>query len=562
MPRLLAVLRMAAQTKLYPPTRLAGRRNICYAGHRNHERKEITPMTMMKRLAALVLALAMLLTLAACGGDNTDGNDVQSGGSTLVYGSGDYTRINPAMDEHGEINVLLFDGLTDHDGDGQVIPRLAERWDYDPDTLTYTFYLAQGVTWYDGQPFTAEDVKFTYEAIMDPDNGSENAPNYEDVTDITVIDDHTVSFTLSAVNTAFLEYMTMAILPQHLLEGEDMQTSDFFRAPVGTGPYKLESWDVGQSITLVKNPDYFAGAANIDTIVFKIVTDSNAKAMQLQTGELDLAQVTPKDAASFEGKAGYTVYDMTTSDYRGILYNFNNTYWQENADLIPAISCAIDRQAIVDAVLLGRGEVAYSPLQRNIYNDPDVERWDYDPARAEQLLTEAGCTKDSEGFWQRSGQRIGFTINASPDDQVRIDMAQAAAQQLRSIGLDVQAAIPAEGIDWGGQECCIIGWGSPFDADDHTYKVFGTDKGANYSGYSNAQVDEALTKARQTDDPAERAAAYAEFQQALAAAPAYTFFCYIDAIYVAADKIQGITPDTVLGHHGVGIFWNICDWTV
>lgn len=519
-------------------------------------------MTMMKRLAALVLALAMLLTLAACGGDNTDGNDVQSGGSTLVYGSGDYTRINPAMDEHGEINVLLFDGLTDHDGDGQVIPRLAERWDYDPDTLTYTFYLAQGVTWHDGQPFTAEDVKFTYEAIMDPDNGSENAPNYEDVTDITVIDDHTVSFTLSAVNTAFLEYMTMAILPQHLLEGEDMQTSDFFRAPVGTGPYKLESWDVGQSITLVKNSDYFAGAANIDTIVFKIVTDSNAKAMQLQTGELDLAQVTPKDAASFEGKAGYTVYDMTTSDYRGILYNFNNTYWQENGDLIPAISCAIDRQAIVDAVLLGRGEVAYSPLQRNIYNDPDVERWDYDPARAEQLLTEAGCTKDSEGFWQRNGQRIGFTINASPDDQVRIDMAQAAAQQLRSIGLDVQAAIPAEGIDWGGQECCIIGWGSPFDADDHTYKVFGTDKGANYSGYSNAQVDEALTKARQTDDPAERAAAYAEFQQALAAAPAYTFFCYIDAIYVAADTIQGITPDTVLGHHGVGIFWNICDWTV
>lgn len=520
-------------------------------------------MTMMKRLTALMLALTTLcLTLAGCGGGDTTDNDAQSGGSTLVYGSGDYTRINPAMDEHGEINVLLFDGLTDHDGTGQIVPRLAESWDYDPDTLTYTFHLAQGVTWHDGEPFTAADVKFTFEAIMDPDNGSENAPNYEDVTNITVIDDHTVSFTLSAVNTAFLEYMTMAILPRHLLEGEDMQTADFFRAPVGTGPYKLESWDVGQSITLVKNPDYFAGAANIDTIVFKIVTDSNAKTMQLQTGELDLAQVTPKDAAAFEGKTGYTVYDMTTSDYRGILYNFNNAYWQENADLIPAISCAIDRQAIVDAVLLGKGEVAYSPLQRNIYNDPDVERWDYDPARAEQLLTDAGCTRDAEGFWQRNGARIGFTINASPDDQVRIDMAQAAAQQLRAIGLDVQAAIPAEGIDWGGQECCIIGWGSPFDADDHTYKVFGTDKGANYSGYSNAQVDEALTKARQTDDPAERAAAYAEFQQALAAAPAYTFFCYIDAIYVAAEHIQGIAPDTVLGHHGVGIFWNICDWTI
>ena len=525
-------------------------------------------MKLTKRLLSLVLAAAILaLTLAGCGSSNdsteNDGESgTQGGGSTLVYGSGDYTRINPAMDEHCEINVLLFDGLTDHDGDGQIVSRLAESWDYDPDTLTYTFHLAQGVTWHDGQPFTAEDVKFTFEAIMDEANGSENAPNYEDVAAITVTDEHTVAFTLSAVNTAFLEYMTMPILPAHLLKGEDMQTSDFFRAPVGTGPYKLERWDAGQSITLVKNDGYFAGPAKIDTIVFKIVTDSNAKTMQLQTGELDLSQVTPKDAAAFEGKDGYTVYDMTTSDYRGILYNFNNTYWQENADLIPAISCAIDRQAIVDAVLLGKGETAYSPLQRNIYNDPDVERWEYDPARAEQLLTEAGCTRDAEGFWQRDGQRIGFTINASADDQVRIDMAQAAAQQLRGIGLEVKAAIPAEGIDWGGQECCIIGWGSPFDADDHTYKVFGTNKGANYSGYSNEQVDAALTKARQTDDPEERAAAYAEFQQALAQSPAYTFFCYIDAIYVAAENIQGITPDTVLGHHGVGIFWNVCDWTI
>lgn len=511
-------------------------------------------MRHMKRLAVLILAVLCMM-LAGCGNAGQE-----SDASVLVYGSGDYTRINPAMDEHGEINALLFDGLTDHDGDGQIVPRLAERWDYDPDTLTYTFYLAQGVTWHDGQPFTAEDVKFTFEAIMDPDNASENAPNYEDVAAITVGDEYTVSFTLSAVNTAFLEYMTMPVLPAHLLKGEDMQTADFFRRPVGTGPYMLAQWEAGQSITLVRNPDYFAGAAKIETIVFKIVTDSNAKAMQLQTGELDLAQVTPKDAVAFEGQTGFTVYDMRTSDYRGILYNFNNAFWQENADLIGAISCAIDRQAIVDAVLLGRGETAYSPLQRNIYNEPDVERWDYDPARTQQLLMQAGCTRDSEGFWQRNGQRIGFTINASADDQVRIDMAQAAAQQLCAIGLDVQAAIPAEGIDWGGQECCIIGWGSPFDADDHTYKVFGTGKGANYSGYSNALVDEYLLKARQTEDPEERAAAYSGFQQALAQSPAYTFFCYIDAVYVAAQGVQGITPDTVLGHHGVGIFWNVCEW--
>ena len=92
---------------------------------------------------------------------------------------------------------------------------------------------------------------------MDPDNGSENAPNYEDVAEITVIDNYTVSFRLDAPNAAFLDYMTMAVLPKHLPEGEDMQRSDFFRHPVGTGPYKLERWDEGQAITLVKNENYF-----------------------------------------------------------------------------------------------------------------------------------------------------------------------------------------------------------------------------------------------------------------------------------------------------------------
>lgn len=134
---------------------------------------------------------------------------------------------------------------------------------------------------------------------MDPSNGSENAANFEDVEEITVIDAHTVSFRLSAPNAAFLDYMTMPVLPEHLLKGEDMQTSDFFRHPVGTGPYCLAGWEEGQSITLVRNEDYFKGMPNIENIIFKIVPDDNAKAMQLRSGELDMALLTPKDAADF-----------------------------------------------------------------------------------------------------------------------------------------------------------------------------------------------------------------------------------------------------------------------
>ena len=351
----------------------------------------------MKKLLSLLLALTMLLSLCACAKTESSGETSNTSTqepasaqeaastdpepSTLVYGSGDYTRINPAMDEHGEINLLLFDGLTAHDGENNVVPGLAESWDFDEETNTYTFHLRSDVTWHDGERFTANDVKFTIEAIMNPDNGSENAPNFEDVEEITVKDDDTVSFRLSAPNVAFLDYMTMAILPQHLLDGEDFQTSDFFRNPIGTGAFKLASWDVGQSIVLEKNESYFKGAANIDRIIFKIVPDDNAQAMQLESGELDLALLDPKNAQQFQGKDGFACYDLKTSDYRGILFNFWNDYWSENKDIIPAVCYAIDRQAIVDAVLLGQGMPAYGPLQRNIYNNENVEHYDYNPEK-------------------------------------------------------------------------------------------------------------------------------------------------------------------------------------
>ena len=511
---------------------------------------------MKKQFLSLLLSAALLLGLTACGGGGGP-----AAGDTLIYASGDYTRINPAMDEHGEINILLFNGLTAHDGENQVVPCLAKRWTFDEASCTYTFYLEEDVKWHDGEPFTAEDVKFTIEAIMDPDNGSENAPNYEDVEEIAVLDEHTVSFRLSAPNAAFLDYMSMAALPKHLLEGEDMQTSAFFRAPVGTGPYKLAGWDEGQAITLERNEDYFQGPANIGTIIFKIVPDDNAKALQMQAGELTLAHLTPKDTQLFQGKEGYAVYEMETSDYRGILFNFSNPYWTETRDLIPAICCAIDRQAILDAVVLGRGVTAYGPLQRNVYNNEDVERYDYDPARARSLLEEAGCVMGENGFYTRNGQEVGFVLSVGAGDQVRLDMAQAASQQLQAAGINCTVEVPAK-VDWGGQMAYLIGWGSPFDADDHTYKVFGTGKGANYSGYSNALVDQYLTEARQSDDPAVRKAAYANFQTALAEDPAFAFICYVDADYVASSALRGIAPDTVLGHHGVGIFWNVTQWTL
>ena len=123
-----------------------------------------------------------------------------------------------------------------------MVPGLAEKWDIDDENNTYTFHLREGVKWHDGEAFSAEDVKFTIEAIMNPDNESEIASNYEEVESITVEDENTVTFKLSEKNVAFLDYMTIGILPKHLLEGKDMQNDDYFRNPVGTGPYKMTEY--------------------------------------------------------------------------------------------------------------------------------------------------------------------------------------------------------------------------------------------------------------------------------------------------------------------------------
>ena len=466
--------------------------------------------------------------------------------TTLVYGSGDYTRINPAMDEHGEINILIFNGLTAHDGDNQVVPGLAESWDFDDETNTYTFHMAEDAKWQDGEPVTAEDVKFTIEAIMDPENGSENAPNYEDVEEINVIDDHTVAFKLEDKNVAFLDYMTMAVLPKHLLEGEDMQTSDFFRNPVGTGPYKIESWDEGQAITLVKNEDYFKGEPSIDKVVFKIVPDDNAKALQLKSGELDLALLTPKDAAAFADDEAYTCYDMKTSDYRGIMFNFGNEYWQKNRDLIPAVCYGLDRQAIIDAVLLGQGMPAYGPLQRNIYNYEDVEHYDYNPEKAKEILEAAGCEMGDDGFYYRDGEKVGFVISVSAGDQVRIDMAQIAAQELKEIGMDVQInctsdnnTIRKDPTLWDVYASAMVT--APTGDPEYFFTSCTLDESASNNGHYHSDKLEDLEKQmKQEFDADKRSDLAIQMQQTILDDNAYVFCSHLKMSMIMQSNVTGL----------------------
>ena len=366
---------------------------------------------------------------------------------------------------------------------------------------------------------------------------------------------------LSAPNAAFLDYMMQPILPAHLLAGQDLTTTGFFRSPVGTGPFRMESWAAGKEIVLVKNEDYYRGAPKIDRFVVKIVADDAAEAKALADGTADLARLSPRAAAPFEGKDGYRFYAMKTANFGAILINCAHPYWQRNRDLLPAIAYAVDRAAVIHEALLGHGIPAYSPLQRSPFNNPNVEHYDYDPAKAQEILEAAGCRKGADGYYARGGEEVGFVLTVKNDKRNRIDIANVVAAQMRAVGIHCTVETPAK-VDWDGQMAYLSGVGNEIDPDVHTYKVFSTNGRGNDGHYSNPRVDEYLLAARRTTDTAERMHLYGLFQEEVTRDLPYIYICYLDFIYVMNARVHGITPNRMLGYNGVGFFWNVNEWTV
>jgi peptide/nickel transport system substrate-binding protein len=509
----------------------------------------------------LMLVIPLCLCFIGCSPDKSASKE--AAGSVLNFASGDYTTINPVLNSHDELPDIIFSGLMKYDASGNPIPDLTESYIFDKDTLTYTFKLRQGVKWHDGQPFTADDVKFTLD-ILTQSKTLEAAitDNYKEISSVNVIDANTVQIQLSKPNAAMLDYLTMGILPKHLLEGKDIMTDSFNQHPIGTGRYKFADWEVGQSITVVKNTDYYDKVPNIDKIIFKIVPDENARAVQVKSGELDLAWLNAQNAESFRGDKNFEVYDFVTADYRAIAPNYDKPFWQENRNLIPILGYAIDKAAIVKSLLTGQGSVAYSPIQRNkIYNDSEINQFAYDPAKFKQKVEALGWVKGADGIYEKNGQRLSFSVDTREFEKERIDIANIVAQQFKAVGVEMKVNV-VQKLNWKTLDCFLIGQAAPFDPDNGTYAYFATGASGNYTHYSNPVMDQYLLKAREGIDQNARKEAYNKFQEEWAKDPAYIMIAYLDGNFVASPKLKGLSTDRILGHHAVGVMWNVQDWVL
>ena len=517
--------------------------------------------TFLKSFVVLCLVLISSVMLVACGSNGT--NSSQQSKNTLNFASGDYTTINPILNTHDELPDIIFSGLMTYDAKGNPIPELAESYTYDDATFTYTFKLRSNVKWHDGKDFSADDVKFTYDILtQDKTLEASITDNYKDIESITVVDPTTVKIKLKQPNAAMLDYFSIGILPKHLLEGKDIMTDSFNQHPIGTGRYKFESWEPGQNIVVSKNENYYKNVPKIDKIVFKIVPDENARALQVKSGELDLAWLNAENTNKFRNDSNFAVYDFTTADYRAIGPNFNKPFWQKNANLVSVLGYALDKQAIINATLGGQGEIAYSPIQLNtVYNNPNINHYDYNPELFAQKMQELGWTKGADGIYEKDGEKLSFSVDVRENEEERIDIANIAAQQFKAAGVDMKVNI-VQKLDWNSLESFLIGQAAPFDPDNGTYVLFVTGASGNYTKYDNPEADKYLAQARHDLDQNKRQEDYAKFQEEWAKFPAYIMIAYLKGNYVATPALKGLSTDRILGHHAVGVMWNVEDWTL
>lgn len=484
--------------------------------------------------------------------------------NTLIYAGESEDTINPVLNNHDELPSIIFSGLMKYDANGTPIEDLAESYEYDEDSMVYTFHLRDGVKWHDGEEFTADDVVFTYNLLTNDENLTTSiTSNYEDIKEVKAEDDLTVTISMNDYNAAMPDNFTIGILPKHLLEGEDITTTSFNQNPVGTGRYKFVSWDTaGGNIILEKNEDYYDKVPNIERLVYKTVSVESTKATMLQSGEADLAWLNAKYADEFRGNDEYVNYDFKTADYRSVACDFRTDFWQKNADSIGVLNYAIDKQAIVDSVLNGHGFTAYSPIQINPYGgNKEADIYSYDLDKFAEEMEKLGWKKGEDGIYERNGQKFSFSIQVRDYEEERVDIENIVSQQLKKAGVELKVQLVTK-FDWeAGYNGFLAGYATPFDADG-LYKQFVTDASENTMKYSNEKVDELLKEGRHAKSEAERKDAYQKFETAYAENPGQILIAYLDGNYVAVKGVEGLDTTRVLGHHAVGVMWNIEEWTI
>jgi peptide/nickel transport system substrate-binding protein len=532
---------------------------------------------------AAALACAALLALAAAGCRSEPpapeperkavAEQGPERGDTIVVGSiGDASNLLPALASDSasfDIIGLVYNGLVRYDKDLKIEGELASSWEISPDGLQITFHLRPNVKWHDGADFTAADVAFTYRTMIDPKTPTAYGEDFKQVRKFEVIDPLTVRVTYGEPFAPALISWGFSVMPKHLLEGKDITASPLARAPVGTGPYRFVEWKPGEKIVLEAYDGYWEGRPNIDRYLYRVIPDSATMFLELSAGNLDEmgldpVQYTRQTDTEFFRKS-YRKYRYLADAYTYLGFNLQLPLFQDKR-VRQALSHAVNKQEIIDIVLLGLGQEATGPYKPGTWaHNPDVRKYPYDPARAQALLAEAGWgAKGSDGVLTRDGKRFAFTLMTNQGNKTRAKAAEVVQKNLKAVGIDVSirvvewAAFLKEFVNPKKFDAVILGWTIPRDPD--AFDVWHSSKTGpaelNHVSFRNAEADALIEKGRRTFDQEERRKAYARFQEILAEEQPYVFLYVPDALPIVAARFRGIVPAPA------GISYNFIKWWV
>lgn len=530
----------------------------------------------------LVLLLVVMVGCASSGdadqGDNTEAavqtdGEAKKGGTVSIPIVADpvFNPYHPnAYVESVYVYRVLFSGLTKPGEDLAPAPDLAKEWEVSEDGLEWTFHLRDDVSWHDGEPFTAEDVAYTFnEIVLVEELGANNYSYFQSINEVEVIDPSTVVFHLErpfAALPAYLGY-NAGILPKHIFEGEDPWDLTSFNKenPVGTGPFKLDKYTSGQSIELVPNPDYYDGEPYLDRLVFKVLADTNTHVAQALSNELTI--FTLEDTSSVErveSAGNLSIHPQEVTRFFWISLNQENDLFTD-VKVRQALLHAIDRESIIDTVLDGYATIADAPISPSLeqYYTDEVTRYEYDPDKAKQLLAEAGWEDTTgDGILDKDGESFTFDFEIGLQGDLE-PIAQMVQQYLKDVGIDAQLEV----MEWNAMiekvvvsrdfEMTLNWWVYPSDPDVLAYfHSSNAGTGNNIPGYKDEKLDELLELGQKATTDEERQEVYVEMQQYMSDTLPYLFLWFPQEIQVRNNNLHGV-PDLGLrdAMHYVHKWW-------
>ncbi len=480
---------------------------------------------MKKTILAMLLTAVMAVSLAACGGS---GNSTSS--DPFIYGlAGEITDFDPFSSggtaNSRTITFNIFEGLVKVSTDGSVQPAVAEAVEKNEDATVYTFTLREGVKFHNGNAVTMDDVLYSIQKAIDA-----GTAGYNEIASFEAADDRTLVVTLNKTDTGFLDYFTQAIVPA----GSD-DNGEMVLAPIGTGPYKFQEYELQDHVTLVKFDDYWGEGGTLTEIVVKFLADQNAQLTNFQSGAID--------GFGGYGEMGEQINEenatiiQTLSNMSQVLALNNSVEPFTDVKVRQAIAYAVDSQDVLDTVNFGIGQVVGSPVPPALtkYYMPELEDYyhkDNDKARA--LLEEAGY-KDG----------LTFTVRIPSNYPVHVHCAEKIASQLEEVGITMQI----EQIDWGtwlenvykgrDYQATMISVDGATVSPTAFLARYVSDSKSNFMNFNSPAYDEAYNRALAATDEAEQIAAFKEAQQIIADECAGVFIEDIGSLTIYTREYEG-----------------------